>query len=453
MVALAGVEALAFCAVPFLATYLRFASEQDGILVAAKPLWLQGVAFAVAMMLGLLAFGMYSPRQRSSPDGLVLRIVASAGFAFFAMAVLYYAVPSSLMGRGILGLMVVIAATACAAIRLVVLRVMDESIFKRRVLVYGAGEQAALLTQLRRRADQRGFTIVGFVKCAEGSVEVPADKLLTPSGSLLDICRKSEVDEIVLAMDDRRRSFPVRELLDCRLSDIDVIDLPSFLERETGKVRLEVTTPSWMIFGVGFNRSAPRQLTARTLDILASLVLLAMTWPVMFLTIIAIKLEDGIRAPVLYRQRRVGFEGKNFDLLKFRSMRVDAEKDGKPQWAQKRDSRITRVGRISRATRIDELPQIFNVLRGDMRFVGPRPERPEFVAELSQQIPYYNERHFVKPGITGWAQLCYRYGASHRDAIEKLQYDLYYVKNHCLMFDLSILVQTVEVILWRKGAH
>jgi lipopolysaccharide/colanic/teichoic acid biosynthesis glycosyltransferase len=168
---------------------------------------------------------------------------------------------------------------------------------------------------------------------------------------------------------------------------------------------------------------------------------------------IAIKLEDGIRAPVFYRQKRVGFEGKEFDVLKFRSMRVDAERDGKAQWAQKEDRRITRVGAVSRTIRIDELPQIFNVLAGDMRFVGPRPERPEFVEELNQSIPYYRERHFVKPGITGWAQLCYPYGASQKDAIEKLQFDLYYVKNHSLLFDLSILVQTAEVVMWGKGAR
>jgi sugar transferase (PEP-CTERM system associated) len=453
MVAMAVVEAVALGVTPYLAAYIRFGQEPEDLGATVGTLWMQGLIFAATMMLALSAMGMYSARQRSSPEGLVLRIVGAGVLAYVALAFFYYSIPSHFLGRGILALMILVGATVCAAIRVVMSYIVDESIFKRRILIYGAGKQASLITQLRRRSDQRGFTIVGFVKCADGPVLVPSERLVIGDGSLLNLCRQLNVDEIVVAMDDRRRSFPVKELLNCRLSDIDVIDLPSFLERETGKVRLEVMTPSWMIFGEGFSRSAPRQITARTLDILASLALLAVTWPVMLVTIIAIKLEDGIRAPVFYRQRRVGFEGREFDVLKFRSMRVDAEQDGKAQWAKEGDRRVTRVGSVSRTIRVDELPQIFNVLAGDMRFVGPRPERPEFVDELGANIPYYRERHFVKPGITGWAQLCYAYGASHQDAIEKLQYDLYYVKNHSLLFDLSILVQTVEVILWRKGAR
>jgi len=295
--------------------------------------------------------------------------------------------------------------------------------------------------------------VVGYVPGSCDSVTVPEDQIIRGGGTLFDVCREYRVEEIVVAMDDRRRGFPVQELLECRLRDIDVIDMLSFLERETGKVRVEVLTPSWMIFGSGFSRSGPRQFTARALDVLASLALLSISWPVMLLTALAIKIEDGMRAPVFYSQTRVGLEGRSFQLLKFRSMRVDAEKEGKAIWAEKQDRRVTRVGSATRAIRLDELPQIFNVLAGDMRFVGPRPERPEFVESLCAKIPYYRERHIVKPGITGWAQLCYPYGSSEQDAIEKLQYDLYYVKNHSLIFDLSILAQTIEVILWRKGAR
>ena len=450
---MASLEAALLFSAPYVAAYVRFHGDIGVLEGTGGPLWSQGLSFTLTMMMALLAMGMYSSRQRSSAEGQVLRIIASGIFSFVSLALLYYIVPSQFMGRGVLSLTVFVGILASAAIRLAMSRIIDESIFKRRVLVYGAGTQAQMIAQLRRRSDQRGFSIVGFVKCAEGPIEVPLDKMLVAPGTLLELCRELSVDEIVVAMDDRRRSFPVKELLDCRLSDIDVIDLSSFLERETGKVRLEALNPSWMIFGQGFSRSGPRQLTARSLDVLASLALLAVTWPIMLVTIIAIKIEDGIKAPVFYRQKRVGFEGKAFDVLKFRSMRVDAEKDGKAQWAQKEDRRITRVGAVSRSIRIDELPQIFNVLRGDMRFVGPRPERPEFVAELSEKILYYRERHFVKPGITGWAQLCYPYGASERDAAEKLQYDLYYVKNHSLIFDISILVQTAEVIIWRKGSR
>jgi sugar transferase (PEP-CTERM system associated) len=263
---------------------------------------------------------------------------------------------------------------------------------------------------------------------------------------------ENELDEIVMAMDDRRRGFPVHELLECRLAGIEIQDLPTFLERETGKVRLDVLNPSWIIFGEGFRASPVQRVLERGFDVAASSALLLLASPLMLLAMIAIKLEDGISAPVLYRQRRVGRYGEDFDVLKFRSMSEDAE-TGEAVWAKKNDPRVTRVGSIMRKTRIDELPQLVNVLRGQMSFVGPRPERPEFVHQLEERIPYYSERHTVKPGITGWAQLCYPYGSSEKDAIEKLQYDLYYVKNRSLLFDLAILVQTVEVVLWGKGAR
>jgi sugar transferase (PEP-CTERM system associated) len=214
-----------------------------------------------------------------------------------------------------------------------------------------------------------------------------------------------------------------------------------------------VLNPSWIIFGEGFRATQVERWLERGFDIVASLLLLLLAVPIMLVTTIAIMIEDGFRVPVLYRQRRVGQHGRVFDVLKFRSMRVDAEPEGEAQWAVQDDPRVTRVGGVIRKTRIDELPQLCNVLRGEMSFVGPRPERPEFVEQLEERIPYYRERHSVKPGITGWAQLCYPYGSSERDALEKLQYDLYYVKNRSLLFDLAILVQTVEVVLWGKGAR
>jgi sugar transferase (PEP-CTERM system associated) len=254
-------------------------------------------------------------------------------------------------------------------------------------------------------------------------------------------------------MDDRRRGFPLDKLLACRLAGIEVTDLPDFLEREAGKVRLDVLNPSWLIFGEGFTRNRLSTAMQRMLDIGAGLAILMLAWPLMLLAIIAIKIEDGWRQPVLYRQTRVGRDGEHFQILKFRSMRTDAESDGRARWAQVGDARVTRVGGFMRRTRIDELPQILNVLRGDMSIVGPRPERPEFVENLSDTIPYFQERHAVKPGLTGWAQLCFSYGASASDAAEKLQYDLYYVKNHSLVFDLVIIIQTIEVVLWRKGSR
>jgi len=294
---------------------------------------------------------------------------------------------------------------------------------------------------------------VGYVASDGESCSVPREQLLEAAESMLSVCARLDVDEVVVAMDDRRRAFPILGLLECRLAGIDVTELLTFLERETGRVRIDVLNPSWMIFGEGFRRGPIRLFTGRMLDLLASLVIVTVSLPAMLVTACAIKLEDGWRAPVLYRQSRVGFGGNSFDVLKFRSMRTDAEVAGGAQWAQKSDPRVTRVGAIIRKLRIDELPQILNVLRGHMSFVGPRPERPQFVAQLAEKIPYYVQRHCVKPGITGWAQLCYPYGSSEQDALEKLQYDLYYIKNNSLLFDLAIIVQTAEVVILGKGAR
>jgi sugar transferase (PEP-CTERM system associated) len=254
-------------------------------------------------------------------------------------------------------------------------------------------------------------------------------------------------------MDERRGNLPVKELLDARLKGVQVIDLLEFMERESGKIRIDLVNPGWLIFSSGFRISRLREFSQRTVDLVASATLIFFSWPIMLLVAAAIMLEDGIRAPVLYRQCRVGKGGVPINVLKFRSMSVDAESDGKAVWATENDSRITKVGNILRNVRLDELPQLFNVLRGQMSLVGPRPERPEFVNELQESIPYYAERHAVKPGVTGWAQLKYSYGASEEDAIEKLQYDLYYIKNQSLLLDIMIILQTVEVVLWGKGAR
>lgn len=450
---LATAEALVYFAIPYLAAYLRFDSDFAAIEADLGPLWPRAALFAGFVLVCMVAMGLYSARLRTTYSGVLMRVGASIATATAALALLFYVLPALHLGRGILGIAALTAFLAAAIIRLIFVRLVDEAIFKRRVVVFGCGRQAISISRLRRRSDQRGFVIVGYLRPEGDSVLVPEEKVVTPRESLLGFARELEIDEIVVAMDDRRRSFPVEQLLECRLAGIEVADLVSFLERETGKVRLDVLNPSWMIFGEGFRRDPVRLFSERGFDVVASLLLLAITWPVMFLTALAIKLEDGVSAPVLYRQKRVGLEGRLFDVLKFRSMGVDAEVDGKPRWAESGDSRVTKVGALIRKARIDELPQIINVLKGDMSFVGPRPERPEFVAELSEKIPYYKERHCVKPGITGWAQLCYPYGSSEHDAVEKLQYDLYYLKNHSLMFDLVILLQTAEVVLWGKGGR
>jgi sugar transferase (PEP-CTERM system associated) len=370
------------------------------------------------------------------------------------VAIVAFLFPYLRVGRGVMLTAALIAFCASAVLRFIFDRVVNEDIFKRRVLIYGVGKRAASIVRLRRRSDRRGFVVVGYV-AAEGDdpAGVPPEEQISPPESLLKLCESKSIDEIVVAMDDRRVAFPMGELLECRLEGVEVIDLVTFLERETGKVRLDVLNPSWMIFSSGFRQGFLYSVAERFLDVLASLVLLVVALPLMLFAVLAIKVEEGMKASVLYGQVRVGQYGHSFKLLKFRSMRENAEADGKAQWAKTDDPRVTRVGSFIRKTRIDELPQIINVLRGHMSFVGPRPERPEFVSHLNERIPYYRERHAIKPGLTGWAQLCYPYGSSEQDAVEKLQYDLYYVKNHSPLFYLAIAVQTVEVILWRKGAR
>ncbi|HTU67451.1 MAG TPA: TIGR03013 family XrtA/PEP-CTERM system glycosyltransferase [Steroidobacteraceae bacterium] len=410
---------------------------------------------AIFALLGLLVMsglGLFSRRQRAGVTGLALRTLGGALIAGLVAYLLSRMTEFGALGGRTIFLATVVGALLAAAVLAIVGKLINEDVFRRRVVVYGSGVRAKNISLLRRRADQRGFRLLGFVQLADEPVEVGQDRVLPIEGSLMDYVRKHEVDEIVIAMDDRRRNFPVADLLECRLAGINITDIVTFLERETGKVHLDVLNPSWLIFADGFRRDVIRRYEERVFDVISSSALLIITAPIMLLTMLAIKLEDGFRAPIFYKQKRVGYSGKVFDVIKFRSMRTDAEKNG-AVWAKSKDTRVTRVGDFIRKVRIDELPQILNVFKGDMAFVGPRPERPEFVSQLAETIPYYHERHWVKPGITGWAQLCYPYGASERDAVEKLQFDLYYVKNHSLLFDLMILVQTAEVILLRKGAR
>jgi sugar transferase (PEP-CTERM system associated) len=451
---LATVEALAFFSAPYAVGLSQFDVGLPPVEGLFGPLFARSLLFAGVMFVSMTAMGLYNSRQRSRLSGLLARVGASVLGGALVVAVIVYFVPTLYIDRRALLASAVVAFFGAALVRLIFDRLVDEEIFKRRILVYGAGKRAGSIAKLRRRSDRRGFTVTGYV-AADGDEDgdVPNGKKLATSTDLLKFCEQNNVDEIVVAMDDRRRSFPMVQLLECRLEGVEIIDLISFLERETGKVRLDVLNPSWMIFSEGFRQGRIHSSLERAFDVFAGLVLLTLAMPVMLLTMIAIKVTEGPRASLFYRQIRVGQYGRPFGVMKFRSMREDAESDGKPQWAQKNDSRVTRVGSFIRLTRIDELPQIINVLRGEMSFVGPRPERPEFVEQLNERIPYYRERHSIKPGITGWAQLCYPYGSSEQDAIEKLQYDLFYVKNHSLIFYMAILVQTVEVIVWGKGAR
>ena len=334
---------------------------------------------------------------------------------------------------------------------LVFVKVCDLDAFERRILVVGAGKRAARIERLVANGAGHGLAPVGFVPSHDARVVVSPEHRLAGINSLSEFARARGVDEIVVAVEDRRGGMPIEALLECKLDGLRVVDFESFMERETGQVDLDSMSPSWMIYSDGFATGPLRDAVKRGFDLVVALIMLILVLPLLLAAALAIRLESP--GPVLYRQERVGHRGRRFTLLKFRSMRIDAERDGTPRWAAENDPRVTRVGAFIRKTRIDELPQLLNVLKGEMSFVGPRPERPFFVDRLAGEITYYAERHRVKPGITGWAQLNYPYGASPEDAKGKLQYDLYYVKNFSVFLDLIILMQTVRVVLWPEGVR
>lgn len=446
-------EFVAFAAALLAAVALRLGSNFDLVQQDQGPLWPRAVVFALSASISFLALGLYSIRERIGVFGVALRIFIACLAAMAISAIVFYLAPSIQIGRGVLFLAALFAMVFTLAIRALADRLMNLEALKKRVLVYGHSERMVAFKRMRRRSDRAGYHLVGVVHHPGDDIIPLGERVFEAPNGLKALCQQLEIEELVVALKDRRQNLPVKELLQCRLAGITVTEFISFMERETGRIQLDLLSPTWMILGEGFRRDGFRLFTARALDFLASGVLLILTSPIMIATAAAIWLEDGRKGGgIFYRQNRVGLEGRIFGLTKFRSMRVDAEAGG-AQWAQKNDPRVTRVGAFIRKTRIDELPQLLNVLKGHMGFVGPRPERPEFVRELEEKIPYYAYRHSVKPGITGWAQISYPYGSSIEDAKQKLQYDLYYVKNHNLLFDLTILVQTVEVVLMGKGAR
>ena len=332
-----------------------------------------------------------------------------------------------------------------------------QAVGTRRVMIVGTGQDAHQVWSDIRSGDQwAGYDVVGFFPTTEQSVAPIVEgeaRVFNHAQRLVELVREHKVSEIIVAVREQRGGgVPMDQLLDCRISGVPILDLAGFYERTKAEVPVDSLKSSWLVYGDGFVQGHVRQLSKRMFDVVSSATLLVLGAPIMLITAVAIKLEDS-RGPVFYSQERVGLSGKSFKCIKFRSMRTDAEKDGVARWATKNDSRITRVGAFIRKTRIDELPQLFSVLRGEMSMVGPRPERPSFVAQLREQIPYYDLRHTVKPGLTGWAQVRYAYGASIEDARRKHQFDLYYVKNNSLLLDLLVLIETVSVVLFREGAH
>lgn len=433
---------------------VRFLSTDVTHVVSVGPVFPKAVIFVFVMLSIMTAFGLHQrDMKQEGVWGYPIRFMASFAVGFVVMLLIFYALPNLYLGRGAFALVFGFAMAGTAITRLIFVRLFRLDALQRRVLLLGAGSRSAKIETLGTdEYGQRKFNLVGCLPLANADCSLNHTKILNDRGPILSVAKKYKIDEIVVGVRERRNGgLPADQLLECKLAGIEVVDLSSFFERETGQIQIESLNPSWMIFSDGFQRGSFKDMTKRIFDIVASGLLLLVTLPVVLTTALLIWIESGV--PVLYRQERVGEYGRAFNVLKFRSMRKDAERDGVPQWAKKQDDRVTRVGRIIRMLRIDELPQIFNVLKGDMSFVGPRPERPFFVKELTQKIPYYPSRHTVKPGITGWAQIRYPYGATVDDAMQKLQYDLYYVKNHTMFLDLIILFQTAQTVLFGKGAR
>ena len=413
-----------------------------------RIVWLGG--FAVITQTAMIAVGVYGPDALRSMRFACARLLVAVSLAVLATAFVDFLIPGQTYWRSTLFYAMIGSLGLLVANRLVVGGILGNSAFRRKVLVLGAGQRAQRLKALSENPGS-GFTIVGYVGMSDSQLVIGQ---AVPRASIDDLSRfVSDIgaSEVVLALEERRNSLPLKDLLRIKTAGVHVNDFSSFMERETGRVDLDTLNPSWLIFSDGFSSGrAISGVLKRAFDILASGLLLLLTFPVILLFAALVKLDS--KGPAFFRQQRVGLYGQSFELIKLRSMRTDAEKDG-AKWAEKDDPRVTRLGKLIRKLRIDELPQVWTVLKGQMSFVGPRPEVPQFVADLDDKLPYYTERHMVKPGITGWAQINYPYGASMEDARHKLEYDLYYAKNYTPFLDLLILLQTLRVILWPEGAR
>lgn len=449
--------ALAELAIAYLCLYLvlNLPPFQPEVLNLLDP---ELMAATAVVLVALMLAGLYEADYLAtrSPRTSLVRLVPAL-VVVGGLLLLYVAfVPTSVFTAPAIGGGVLVVLTGLVAERTLWCNFSEADAFKRRILVLGTGSRACAIETIHpdKRPEELPYRILGYVATdgEKASLEDPDRELqLRDDSSLLDMVRSFRAHEVVVAIRDRRGNLPIQQLLDCKLHGVVVTDLSTFFEREQQKVQLDSLNASWLVFGQGFRQHWSRLAVKRSFDVVASALLLLATFPVMLITAIAIRLES--RGPVFYWQTRVGLGNEPFEVCKFRSMREDAEVDGVARWAVRDDDRITRVGRIIRKLRIDELPQVINVFQGSMSFVGPRPERPIFVEQLTEQIPYFPARHSIRPGITGWAQVRYPYGASVEDARQKLQYDLYYVKNHTLFLDILILFETIKVVLFGRGAR
>ncbi|WP_262691485.1 TIGR03013 family XrtA/PEP-CTERM system glycosyltransferase [Kordiimonas aestuarii] len=436
-----------------LAEIARYAAIDQSIgLATGLAAWAAKLLVPLVSVSALLGVGTYHSDAMQDFRIFSIRLAVGLFAAGIFMSALLYFLPMLPLWRSILLLALVFSFASLFTVHGLFQLFGNTELVGRRVLILGAGALAKELKQYASNAREAGLNIVDVIVLPGETTPLVNALVLDDIDALDDYAIKREVEMIILANDEDGLSVPLEALIACKLAGIEIKDRLSFYEQVRGYVELNSVRSEWIIFSDGFRGGTGiERLGKRLLDIATSLLLLTITFPVMVFAAILVRLTS--RGPVFYRQQRIGLNGTSFDLLKFRSMRVDAEASGSPQWAQKNDPRVTPIGNFLRKTRIDELPQVLNVLNGAMSFVGPRPERPYFVSQLEEQIPFYRERHCVKPGITGWAQIQYPYGASVEDARRKLEYDLYYIKNYSLFLDLLIILQTVRVILFPTGAR
>ncbi len=438
----------------YLGVYARYYDSANfaADLASVEPINIKASYYTFIMWLCMTAVGLHTRNIVDEFSGLMIRIFLSFIAGFLIVSLTFYVIPDLILSRGIFAYTIAISFFGVLLTRTIFQKLDQHRIFKRNLLVLGCGKKAKILDDLKDGASRQGFEVVGYINMGEEESLIDKEKHLKITSTLLDLCIDHDIDELVLALDDRRKGFPISDLLECKMKGIIVRDLVDSLELITGHIQLEVLHPSAVIFSDGFTNAVSMSTAKRVFDVVASMLILLITSPIIILTAIAIWLSSFGKDPVFYRQIRVGLCDAPFGVLKFRSMKTDAEKDG-AQFASKNDSRVTKIGAFIRKTRIDELPQLLNVLRGDMSFIGPRPERPQFVLGYEQTIPHYALRHTVKPGITGWAQICYPYGETDEDTKNKLQYDLYYIKNYSLFLDMTVLFQTIQVVLFGQGAR
>jgi sugar transferase (PEP-CTERM system associated) len=409
------------------------------------------ITFAASIHTGMIAVGVYGPDALQSLKIAVARLVVAISLGVLFLSTMNFMLPGVTLWRANSIYAMILSILLLVGVRALLGKALGSSAFKRRLLILGAGQRAQRITKLSEE-NGSGFVVVGHVAMNDGEAVIPTAINRAHIDNLSDHVARLNASEVVLAIEERRNAMPLADLVRLRTAGVHVNEVSTFLERETGRIDLRSTNPSWLIFSDGFSSGRRMSSIAKRLfDIAASLALLIVALPLILFGAMAVKVDS--KGPAFFRQTRVGLYGQAFDLYKLRTMRTDAEADGKAVWAQENDPRVTAVGRWLRKLRIDELPQAWSVLKGDMSFVGPRPERPEFVADLEDKLIYYAERHMVKPGITGWAQINYPYGASLQDARAKLEYDLYYAKNYTPFLDVLILLQTLRVILWPEGAR